>query len=213
MKLKTNKEIEVIFEKIYFLFPDTKTELNYDTSFQLLIAVILSAQTTDKQVNIATKELFEKVKNPEDLLKLDLEIIENYIKSLNYYKTKSKSILNSAYKLISDFQSIIPNDLESIQTLPWVWIKTAKVVLGVLYDAPYIWVDTHIHRICNRIWICSTKTPEETDKFLDKNINVDLKKKIHHALVLFGRYNCTARNPKCESCVVVKDCNFINCKN
>lgn len=213
MKLKTNTEIESIFEKIYSLFPDTKTELNHETPFQFMIAVMLSAQTTDKQVNIATKQLFEIIKTPEDLVKMDLETIENHIKSLNYFKTKSKSILNSAHKLIADFQSIIPNNLELIQTLPWVGIKTAKVVLWVLYDAPYIGVDTHIHRICNRIWICKTKTPEETDKFLDKNINIDLKKKIHHALVLFGRYNCTARSPKCENCIIEKYCNFINNQN
>lgn len=209
MKLKTIKEIEIIFEKIYSLFPETKTELNYYTSFQLLIAVILSAQTTDRQVNIVTKELFWLVKSPEDLAKLSLSEIEKYLSRLNFYKNKSKSILASANKLIEDFNSQIPNDLVLIQTLPGVGIKTAKVVLGVLYDAPYIGVDTHIHRICNRIWICKTKTPEETDKFLDNNINIDLKKKIHHALVLFGRYNCTARNPKCENCIIKWSCNFI----
>jgi len=210
MKLKTNIEIESIFEKIYSLFPDTKTELNHETPFQLLIAVMLSAQTTDKQVNIATKWLFEIVKIPEDLIKLNLEQIQNHIKSLNYFKTKAKSIYNSAWILISEFDWIIPSDLENIQKLPWVWIKTAKVVLGVLYDAPYIWVDTHIHRVCNRIWICSTKAPEETDKFLENNISIDLKKKIHHSLVLFGRYNCIARNPKCINCQINQKCNFYN---
>lgn len=208
MKLKTIKEIEIIFEKIFSLFPKTKTELNYSTPFQFLIAVMLSAQTTDKQVNIATTKLFEIVKIPEDLAKLDIETIENYIRSLNYYKTKSKSIYNSALILLKEFNSTIPNDLELLQTLPWVGIKTAKVVLGVLYDAPYIWVDTHIHRVCNRIWICNTKLPEETDKFLDKNINIDLKKKIHHALVLFGRYHCISKNPKCNTCIINKNCNF-----
>lgn len=210
MKLKTKKEIETVFNLIFSLYPEIKTELNYSTPFQFLVAVMLSAQTTDKQVNIATYKLFEIVKAPEDLLKLDLDKIEDYIKSINYYKTKAKSIYNSAKILVSVFDSVIPNDLVLLQTLPWVWIKTAKVVLGVLYDAPYIWVDTHIHRICNRIWICSTKNPEETDKFLDKNINHDLKKKIHHALVLFWRYNCIARNPKCENCIIKNDCNFCN---
>lgn len=209
MKFKTKKETEIIFEKIYSLYPDTKTELNYSTSFQLLIAVIMSAQTTDKQVNITTKDFFEKVKIPKDLVSWKLEDIEKYFKSLNYYKTKSKSILETAKLLIKDYKSIIPNDLEEIQKLPWVGIKTAKVVLGVLFDSPYIWVDTHVHRVCNRIWICKTKIPEETDKFLEKNVSIKLKKKIHHSLVLFGRYNCLARNPKCDVCIIKNTCNFI----
>lgn len=208
MKLKTTKETEFIFKSIYSLYPNIKTELNYSTPFQFLIAVMLSAQTTDKQVNIATKWLFKLVKTPEDLIRIDLQNIENHIKSLNYFKTKSKSILNTASKLITDFNSNIPNDLELIQTLPWVGIKTAKVVLGVLYDAPYIGVDTHIHRVCNRIWICSTKTPELTDQFLEKHIYTDLKKKIHHALVLFGRYNCIAKAPKCTNCPINQNCNY-----
>lgn len=206
MKLKLKKETEVIFEKIYSLYPDTKTELNYSTSFQFLIAVIMSAQTTDKQVNIATKDFFEKVKIPEDLITWKQEEVEKYFKSLNYYKTKSKSILATAKLLVKDYNSEIPNNLELIQKLPGVGIKTAKVVLGVLFDAPYIWVDTHVHRVCNRIGICKTKVPEETDKFLEKNIYINLKKKIHHSLVLFGRYNCTARNPKCESCIIREEC-------
>lgn len=208
MKMKNNKQIEEIFEKIYSLFPNTKTELNYKTPFQFLIAVIMSAQTTDKQVNIATEEFFKKIKLPEDLISWKIEEIEKYFKSLNYFKNKSKSILETAKMLVKDYNSQIPNNLEQIQKLPWVGIKTAKVVLWVLYDAPYIWVDTHVHRVCNRIGICKTKTPEETDKFLQKNINQEMKKKIHHALVLFWRYNCTARNPKCENCIIKKDCEF-----
>lgn len=208
MKLKTKKEINDIFEKIYILFPDTKTELNYSTDFQLLIAVILSAQTTDKQVNKATVDFFKKVKNPKDLVILKQEEVEKYFKSLNFYKNKTRSIIWTAKKLVEDFDSVIPNNIQEIQKLPWVWIKTAKVVLGVLFDAPFIWVDTHIHRICNRIGVCRTKIPEQTDEFLEKNISMKLKKKIHHSLVLFGRYNCVAKKPKCETCILQTQCNF-----
>ncbi|MDD2565327.1 MAG: endonuclease III [Candidatus Gracilibacteria bacterium] len=206
--MKKVKESEEIFELIYTNSKKIKTELNYSTPFQFLIAVIMSAQTTDKQVNIATKDFFEKVKIPEDLVTWKLEDIEKYFKSLNYYKTKSKSILATAKLLTKDYKSIIPNSLEEIQKLPGVGIKTAKVVLGVLYDAPYIGVDTHVHRICNRIGICTTKTPEETDKFLEINISTETKRKVHHALVLFGRYTCTARNPKCESCFLNNTCEY-----
>lgn len=118
MKLKTIKESELIFEKIYSIYPDTKTELNYETSFQFLIAVIMSAQTTDKQVNIATRDFFEKVKIPEDLVSWKQEEVEKYFNTLNYYKTKSKSILETAKILVKDFHSQIPNDLQLIQKLP-----------------------------------------------------------------------------------------------
>lgn len=206
--MKKVKESEEIFELIYDKSSKIKTELEYSTSFQFLVAVILSAQTTDKQVNITTKSFFEKVKNPEDVANFKLEELEKYFASLNYYKTKSKSILATAKMLIQDFQSIIPNDLEEIQKLPWVGIKTAKVVLGVLYDAPYIWVDTHVHRVCNRIGICKTKTPEETDKYLESKMSIEIKRKVHHALVLYGRYTCTAINPKCETCFLNNTCEF-----
>ncbi len=170
---------------------------------------MFSAQTTDKQVNIATKSLFEEVNDPKDLITYWVSKLEKKISSLNFYKNKSKSAIKTAEMLLDKYDSRIPNDIEELIKLPWVWVKTAKVVLWVLYDAPYIWVDTHVHRICNRIWICKTKTPEETDKYLEKNITLETKKKVHHALVLFWRYICTARNPKCESCFLNKSCEFI----
>lgn len=208
MKLKTINESEFLFEKIFSIFPDTKTELNYNSSFQFLIAVILSAQATDKQVNIVTNDLFELIKEPIDLVSLELKQIENFTKSINYYKTKSKSIQWAAKILLEKFDSKIPNDINLIQELPWVWIKTAKVVLWVLYNAPYIWVDTHVHRICNRIGVCSTSTPEETDKFLEKNISIQIKIKVHHSLVLFWRYICISRKPKCSKCLLKNSCNY-----
>lgn len=210
--MKSKKEIAEIFDKIYNLYPDFKTELYYKTPFQLVVAVIMSAQATDKQVNIINKEFFEKVKNPVDLEKLSLNEIKNYLKSLNYYKNKSKYIKNLSEILYKNYNSTIPNDLEILKTLPGIWIKTAKVILWVLYDAPYIWVDTHIHRISNRIGFVKTKTPEQTDKILEKKLTLVQKRKMHHALVLFWRYNCPAIKPKCEKCLINYLCDYY-CNN
>ena len=206
--MKSKKEIQEIFSEIYSLYPDFKTELYYKTPFQLVVAVIMSAQATDKQVNKISKEFFEKVKNPVDLINLSLNEIEKYLKSLNYYKNKSKYIKNLWEILYKNYNSAIPNDLEILKTLPGIWIKTAKVILWVLYDAPYIWVDTHIHRISNRIGFVKTKTPEQTDKILEKKLNLDQKRKMHHALVLFWRYNCPAIKPKCEKCPINNLCDY-----
>lgn len=206
--MKSKKEIAEIFEKIYNLYPDFKTELYYKTPFQLVAAVIMSAQATDKQVNKINKEFFEKVKEPVDLEKLSLNEIEVYLKSLNYYKNKSKYIKNLWEILYKNYNSEIPNNLEILKTLPGIWIKTAKVILWVLYDAPYIWVDTHVHRVSNRIGFVKTKTPEQTDKILEKKLTLDQKRKMHHALVLFWRYNCPAIKPKCEKCPINYLCDY-----
>ena len=208
--MKSKKEISEIFDKIYNLYPNFKTELYYKTPFQLVIAVIMSAQATDKQVNKINKEFFEIIKNPADLAKLSLDEIEKYLKSLNYYKNKSKYIKNLWEILYEKYNSEIPNNLEILKTLPGIWIKTAKVILWVLYDAPYIWVDTHIHRISNRIGFVKTKTPEQTDKVLEKKLTLSQKRKMHHALVLFWRYNCPAIKPKCEWCLINNLCDYYN---
>ncbi|MCK9272846.1 endonuclease III [Candidatus Gracilibacteria bacterium] len=206
--MKSKKEISEIFDKIYNLYPNFKTELYYKTDFQLVLAVVMSAQATDKQVNKINKEFFEKVENPDDLAKLSLDEIEKYLKSLNYYKNKSKYIKNLGEILYKKYNSEIPNNLEILKTLPGIGIKTAKVILGVLYDAPYIGVDTHIHRISNRIGFVKTKTPEQTDKVLEKKLTLSQKRKMHHALVLFGRYNCPAIKPKCEGCAINNLCDY-----
>lgn len=206
--MKTKFQISSILTEIAQMYPDIRTELDYETSFQFLIAVILSAQTTDKQVNKTTPPLFARVREAEDITKLSLEEVERLISTVNFYRNKAKFIWQSGEKLARDFGGIIPNDLQIIQSLPWVGIKTAKVVLAVLYDAPYVWVDTHVHRIMNRIGIVRTKTPEETDKVLEKKLTYEQKLTAHHPLVLFGRYHCMARKPKCESCPIRESCDF-----
>lgn len=185
-----------------------KIELDYETPFQLLCAVILSAQTTDKQVNKVTPPLFEKVREPEDMKNISLEEIENFLQYINFFRNKSRFIRETGIILADKYNSQIPNDLKILTTLPWVGIKTAKVVLNVLYDESFVAVDTHIHRVANRIWLVSTNSPLETDKELDFILPTDMKKKIHHPLVLFGRYHCIARKPKCKNCKILQFCKY-----
>lgn len=185
-----------------------KIELDYETPFQLLCAVILSAQTTDKQVNKVTPPLFEKVREPEDMKNISLEEIENFLQYINFFRNKSRFIRETGIILADNYNSQIPNDLKILTTLPWVGIKTAKVVLNVLYDESFVAVDTHIHRVANRIWLVSTNSPLETDKELDKILPTEIKKKIHHPLVLFGRYHCIARKPKCKNCKILQFCKY-----
>ena len=206
--MKTKSQISHILTEIARMYPDIRTELDYETAFQFLVAVILSAQTTDKQVNKTTPPLFARVREARDMATLSLEEVEKMVSTVNFYKNKAKFIWKSGEKLVRDFGGIIPNDLEIIQTLPGVGIKTAKVVLAVLYDAPYVGVDTHVHRVMNRIGIVRTKTPEETDKVIEKKLTYEQKLTAHHPLVLFGRYHCIARKPKCESCPIREMCDY-----
>lgn len=202
---------DLILQTIYELYPDKKIELDFETPFQLLIAVILSAQMTDKWVNKATKKIFKKVKNPADLLKFDQDKIEEVLKSINYYKAKTRYLFATARILIDTYNEEIPNSLEEIQKLPGVGVKTAKVILSHLYNAPYIGVDTHIHRVMNRMGIVKTKTAEETDKKLEKILTIEQKKNMHHALVLFGRYICTARKCRCRETALKDWCQCSDC--
>jgi len=206
--MKSKNQISHILSTIEQMFPDIRTELNYETPFQFMIAVILSAQTTDRQVNKTTPPLFARVRSPRDIGNLTLAEVEKMVSSVNFYRNKARFIWESGIKIAQEFGGTIPNDLKIIQTLPWVGIKTAKVILTVLYDAPYVAVDTHVHRVMNRIGIVRTKTPEETDKHLEKIFTTAQKLTAHHPLVLFGRYHCTARKPKCESCPILSECNF-----
>ena len=204
---RNSKWAELIHD-VYSLYGGMKIELDYETPFQLLCAVILSAQTTDKQVNKVTPPFFAKVRESSDVQNLSLEEIENDLKYVNFFRNKSRFIKETGIILATQYQGIIPNNLELIQTFPGIGIKTAKVVLSVLYDMPYVGVDTHIHRVMNRIGIVHTKTPNETDKAIEKIFSVKEKHILHHPFVLFGRYTCTARNPKCNECSFKKKCAY-----
>ena len=221
-------KIDLIFKKLLKLFPNPDTELEYSTPFQLLIAVMLSAQTTDKQVNKITKHLFPNVKWPKDILKLKISDLEKLISWINYYKTKAKHIFETA-KLINEqsilqkwinkkkltkseqecynkFWYFLPESIEWLKVFPWVWEKTAKVILYVRYHHPIIAVDTHVHRVANRLWLVHTKEPIETSIQIEKVIPHKRKDIAHHSLILFWRYYCTAKKPKCENCILQEYC-------
>lgn len=155
--------------------------------------------------------LFTKVKKPSDLLKIDQEKVVSMLRSLNYYRVKTRHIFETAKKLLLNYNEIIPDSLVEIQKLPGVGVKTAKVVLSHLYDAPHIGVDTHIHRVMNRMGIVNTKTPEETDKKLEKLLTNEQKRTMHHAIVLFGRYVCTARKCQCKETPLKQWCRCKEC--
>ena len=213
MDLSTNRKALTASQKkalqyIVQHYGGRKIELDYETPFQLLCAVILSAQSTDKQVNRITPAFFAKVRDSKDVLHLSQEEVENDLKYVNYFRNKSRFIREAGEILTKEYGGIIPNDLTLLQTLPGVGVKTAKVVLSVLYDAPYIGVDTHIHRVMNRIGIVDTHTPNQTDRELEYLIPLSLKRVIHHPVVLFGRYHCTAKRPKCANCHIAKYCNY-----
>lgn len=197
-----------ILQPIIDEYGGQKIELNYETHFQLLCAVILSAQTTDKQVNRITPPFFARVREAQDVISINLEEIEEYLKYVNFFRNKSRYIKETGTILATQYGWVLPNDIRLIQTLPGIGIKTAKVVLSVLYDMPYVWVDTHIHRVMNRLGVVKTKTPEQTDKKLDEVFDTDTKRVIHHPIVLFGRYHCIARKPKCESCKLQHECKY-----
>ncbi len=205
--MQSNKWSQII-HTLYALYWGKKIELDYETDFQLLCAVILSAQTTDKQVNKVTPPFFAKVREAKDTLNISQEEMENDLKYVNFFRNKSRFIKNTGTILAEKYNGILPNDLKLIQTFPGIGIKTAKVVLSVLYDMPYVWVDTHIHRVMNRIGIVKTKTPNETDTAIEKIFSLEDKRILHHPFVLFGRYHCTARKPKCEICPLQKKCAY-----
>lgn len=203
--MKTS-ELDRILLVIAREYPDIRTELDYDTPFQFLVAVMLSAQTTDKQVNKVTPPYFALVRSPEDALRVTPDETERLLSGVNYFKTKAKHVRMTADILVRVFRSDIPRTLQEIQTLPGVGIKTAKVVLSVLYDLPYVGVDTHVHRVLNRLKVVKTKTPEETDRAVEKKFTTAQKIGSHHPLVLFGRYRCLARKPRCSDCPLREEC-------
>jgi endonuclease-3 len=167
----------------------------------------MSAQTTDKQVNKVNKEFFKVFKSPGDWLKLWQKNIENYIKSIWFYKTKAKNIYRTCEILLkNDLNNF--DTIEKLQTLHWVGIKTAKVFLSITKNTQVLGVDTHVHRVLNRLWIVKTKSPLETDKKVEKILKKQDLSKLHHTLILFWRYNCTARNPKCDLCDLKQICRY-----
>lgn len=190
------------------MFPDALTELEYENEFQLLVAIIMSTQTTDKQVNKVNKVFFTHLKSPQDGLKLWQEFIRQQIRSVSFFNNKAKNIFLTSNILVEKYHSEIPRTLEELVKLPWVGIKTAKVFLSVVENASYLAVDTHVHRVLNRLWLVKAKTPLETNRQAEKIFTDDDNALLHHTLIFFGRYHCIARKPKCSHCKLREVCNY-----
>jgi len=204
------EKIKEIITRLNKLFPEAKTELYFNNEFQLLVAIIMSAQTTDKQVNKINKTFFTKFSTPKELFEMWEEKIKNEIKTIWLYNSKARNIFNMSKMLLEKFNWKIPEDIVEIQKLPWVWIKTAKVWLSIIKNEPYLAVDTHVHRVLNRLWIVKTKTAIETDKVAEKKLKKEDLAKLHHTLILFWRYYCKARKPKCLNCLLLDLCPYKN---
>ena len=185
---------------------DPKPELHFRNRLELIVAVVLSAQATDKSVNAATESLFERCKTPQDYLALGQAGLEKATRTIGLYRNKAKSILGLCQKLIDDFGGEVPGTLEDLLSLPGVGLKTAYVVLNLGFGQPVIAVDTHIFRVANRTAIAPAKTPEEVSALLMKRTPKEYLLNAHHYLLLHGRYTCTARNPHCDSCVLADLC-------
>ena len=189
------------------MFPDAEAELNYTNPFELTIAVLLSAQTTDVGVNRVTKDLFQRFKTPEDYLSVDVTEIESYIKTIGLYRNKAKNIQKLCRDLIDKFDGKIPENYDDLVSLAGVGRKTANVVLSVAFGEPRIAVDTHVERISKRLGIARYKdSPLEVEETLMRKIPKERWSKTHHQLIFFGRYHCLARNPKCHECPLLDQC-------
>jgi len=197
-----------IFRRLSVAIPNPSTELQHSSTFELLIAVILSAQATDKGVNIATDKLFSVANTPEAILALGLHGLESYIKSIGLYHSKAKNILLTCQKLITEHQSQVPDSRAALEALPGVGRKTANVILNTAFGEPTIAVDTHLFRLGNRINLAPGKTVLDVEKKYLKTIPKEFLQDAHHLLILHGRYICTARKPKCGQCCIVDLCEY-----
>ena len=180
--------------------PMPATELHYDSAFHLLIAVILSAQCTDKRVNMVVPPLFERYPEASDLASATFEEIYSFIKSVSYPNSKTEHLIAMATKLVEDFGSEVPSDIDQLMSLPGVGRKTANVIASIVYDKPVIAVDTHVFRVSHRLGLSDGKTVDAVEKELESYIPESQRARAHHWLILHGRYICTARNPKCGNC-------------
>ncbi len=197
-----------IFRRLAIAIPEPATELVHRSTFELLIAVILSAQATDKGVNLATAKLFPLANTPQAILALGLEGLERHIKSIGLYHSKAKNIMATCRMLVDLHDGQVPNTREALEKLPGVGRKTANVILNTAFSQPTIAVDTHIFRIANRIGLAPGKTPLEVERKLVKTVPREYLQDAHHLLILHGRYVCVARKPKCEACVIHDLCEF-----
>lgn len=204
MKVKTKKILDILKET----YPDAKCELNYETPFQLLVATVLSAQTTDKKVNEVTKDLFSKYPDLDSFLDITSDELEERIKKIGLYRNKTKNILMMVRQIKENFNGEVPNTMEGITSLAGAGRKTANVVLSNAFGVPSIAVDTHVFRVSNRIGLANSEDVLEVELELQKELPKSEWSNTHHLLIFHGRRCCTARNPKCNECPISCLCKF-----
>ena len=204
----SKREIETFFARLRTMDPEPKSELNYRNPYTLLVAVVLSAQATDKGVNKATEKLFPIVETPEKMVKLGETKLIEYIKTIGLFRNKAKNVIALSQALIDKHNSQVPRTREALEALPGVGRKTANVVLNVAFAEPTIAVDTHIFRVGNRTGLAPGKNPLTVELALEKCVPAEFKLHAHHWLILHGRYTCTARKPHCPTCVVSDLCRY-----
>lgn len=188
--------------------PNPQSELNYQSPFELLVAVVLSAQATDKSVNLATEKLFPIANTPQAIVNMGVDGLIPYIKTIGLYRNKAKNVVALSEQLIKEFKGEVPRTREELESLPGVGRKTANVVLNVAFGEPTIAVDTHIFRVSNRTKFATGKTPEEVEKKLVRYVPAEFKKDAHHWLLLHGRYCCKATKPDCAHCPIFELCEY-----
>ena len=188
--------------------PAVQSELHYRNPFQLLVAVILSAQCTDKRVNQVTPALFERFPAPEDLASATFEEVYPFVRSVSYPNAKARHLIAMAQMLLADYGGAVPSDIDALMRLPGVGRKTANVIASIVYDQPVIAVDTHVFRVSHRLGLSSGSTPRAVELDLEKHIPVQQRAIAHHWLILHGRYVCTARSPKCSECPLSGWCKY-----
>ena len=212
--MRKQERYALTIEKLKEMFPNADTELHYETPFQLLVAVVLSAQCTDKRVNIVTPALFERYSSVKSMAESSQEEIYSYIKSISYPNSKSRNLKKMAERLHEVYHDEIPDDPQELQTLAGVGRKTAMVILAVLYKRAVMPVDTHVHRVSARIGLTlKAKNVLETERQLLSNLtNAEDMSLIHHQLILLGRYICKARRPMCEQCTLKECCKYFKSK-
>ena len=205
---------ENFVEYLVEMFPKAKCELEFSSNFELLVAVILSAQCTDKRVNMVTKELFKTHNTPEHFVKISQSALEQKIKSCGFYHNKAKFIKQCAESIVKDYNGVVPNNFDELCKLSGVGRKTANVVMSVAFNKQAIAVDTHVHRVSTRLGLTTqNSTPLACEMDLLKIVPKNTQSKFHHQTIWFGRDICKAQNPKCEICILKNVCNYYNHKN
>ncbi len=204
--MKNKKEIDEILDALEALYPDAKCELNYRTPFELLVATMLSAQTTDIKVNQVTETLFEKYHGPKDFADASTEELESDIKVIGLYRNKAKNLKTMSQSILREYNAMVPSTKEELVKLAGVGTKTANVVLSNAFNVPAIAVDTHVFRVANRIGFAEGKDVKITEEQLRENIKIDRWSRAHHLLIFHGRRCCKARKPDCENCKINYSC-------